>query len=108
MFARVLSLLSLAGDIRLKKGGGHGGHNGLRDTIAALGNNNSFLRLRIGIGHPGDANLVADYVLKNPSKSERKLIDESIQNGLAVIDVIINGQYEKAMQLLHTNTTSKN
>jgi len=93
-----------AGEIRLKKGGGHGGHNGLRDTIASLGNNNNFLRLRIGIGHPGDAKLVADYVLKNPSKSEGKLISKSIENGLAVIDLIIAGQIEKAMQLLHTTS----
>ena len=90
------------GDIRLKKGGGHGGHNGLRDTISALGNHNGFLRLRIGIGHPGDAAQVADYVLKNPSKSEHKLIEQSFEKGLAVIDQIIEGQTEKAMHQLHT------
>lgn len=90
------------GEIRLKKGGGHGGHNGLRDIIAALGNQNTFLRLRIGIGHPGDANKVADYVLKNPSKSERKLIDGAIDKGLSVISLIIKGETEKAMHQLHS------
>lgn len=90
------------GDIRLKKGGGHGGHNGLRDTISAFGNHNNFLRLRIGIGHPGDARQVADYVLKNPSKSEHKLILQSFENALAVIDMIIQGKIEKAMHQLHS------
>ena len=52
------------GTARLKLGGGHGGHNGLRDIISALGNQNTFTRLRIGIGHPGNAKMVADYVLK--------------------------------------------
>lgn len=95
------------GDIRLKKGGGHGGHNGLRDTIAALGNQNNFLRLRIGIGHPGDANQVADYVLKSPSKGERKLIEQSIEKALAVTDLVLSGQLEKAMHQLHSNVHSK-
>jgi len=90
------------GDIRLKKGGGHGGHNGLRDTISALGNHNEFLRLRIGIGHPGDAAQVADYVLKNPTKSEHKLIEQSFEHGLATLDLIIEGQTEKAMHQLHS------
>lgn len=90
------------GDIRLKKGGGHGGHNGLRDTIAALGNQNGFLRLRIGIGHPGDASQVADYVLKNPTKSEHRLIGQSIEHALAVIDLVIAGHTEKAMHQLHS------
>src|SRR6478609_2405396 len=52
------------GTARLKLGGGHGGHNGLRDIVSALGNQNTFARLRIGIGHPGNAKMVADYVLK--------------------------------------------
>lgn len=90
------------GDIRLKKSGGHGGHNGLRDTISALGNNNHFLRLRIGIGHPGDATKVAGYVLKNPSKSEQQLIEQGFAKGLSVIDLVINGQIEKAMHNLHS------
>lgn len=90
------------GDIRLKKGGGHGGHNGLRDTISALGNQNNFLRLRIGIGHPGDADQVADYVLKSPSKSEGKLIKQSIEKALAVTDLVLADQIEKAMHQLHS------
>jgi PTH1 family peptidyl-tRNA hydrolase len=91
-----------SGEIRLKKSGGHGGHNGLRDTIAALGNNNHFLRLRIGIGHPGDASQVADYVLHRPAKNEAKIIDESMQRGLSVIDLVLDGQLEKAMHQLHS------
>lgn len=90
------------GEIRLKKGGGHGGHNGLRDTISALGNQNNFLRLRIGIGHPGDASQVADYVLHSPSKSERKRIDQSIEKALTVMDLLLSNQLEKAMHQLHS------
>ena|SRR5690606_10344427 len=90
------------GEIRLKKGGGHGGHNGLRDTISALGNQNHFLRLRIGIGHPGDARQVADYVLKSPPKNERKLIEHGIEKALAITDMVLAGQLEKAMHQLHS------
>jgi PTH1 family peptidyl-tRNA hydrolase len=90
------------GEVRLKKGGGHGGHNGLRDTIATLGNNHHFLRLRIGIGHPGDASQVADYVLHRPSKSEAKLIEHSIERSLSVMDLVLIGQFEKAMHQLHS------
>ena len=69
-----------AGVVRLKFGGGHGGHNGLRDIISAIGEN--FWRLRVGIGHPGHKDKVLDYVLHSPSKEERSLIDQ----GLAGVD----------------------
>ena len=70
------------GAARFKKGGGHGGHNGLRDIVQSLGNNKSFARLRIGIGHPGDARQVADYVLKKASPSDQQLISNSIDDAL--------------------------
>jgi PTH1 family peptidyl-tRNA hydrolase len=92
------------GVARLKLGGGHGGHNGLRDTISALGNDNSFARLRIGIGHPGNAQNVADFVLKKAPPKEFDLIQNSIQSALDVIDDIVAGQWNRAMKNLHTQT----
>lgn len=90
------------GTARFKKGGGHGGHNGLRDTIQSLGNNKEFARLRIGIGHPGNAKQVADYVLKKPSPSDQQLITNSIDDALRTLPLAISGQWEKAMHELHT------
>ncbi len=92
------------GDIRLKKGGGHGGHNGLRDIISALGNNKNFIRLRIGIGHPGNAKLVSNYVLKSAPADEQRLIEDSLDKALSVMDDTIDGKLEKAMKDLHTKT----
>ncbi|KMK51895.1 peptidyl-tRNA hydrolase [[Actinobacillus] muris] len=66
------------GTVKIKQGGGHGGHNGLKDIIAALGNRNSFYRVRIGIGHPGHKELVAAYVLGKPSPTDKPLIDVAI------------------------------
>ena len=71
------------GVTRFKKGGGHGGHNGLRDTIQSLGNSRDFARIRIGIGHPGQANLVTDYVLKKASPNDFQLIANSIDDAPA-------------------------
>jgi PTH1 family peptidyl-tRNA hydrolase len=90
------------GIARFKKGGGHGGHNGLRDTIKSLGNNQSFARLRIGIGHPGQANLVSDYVLKKASPSDQQLIANSIDDALRHLSTAVEGQWEKAMTALHS------
>lgn len=90
-----------AGDIRLKTGGGHGGHNGLRDTIAHLGTKD-FHRLRIGIGHPGNKNQVSDYVLHRPSQDDRITIDAAISNAQAVLPLLAEGAMEKAMHKLHT------
>lgn len=90
------------GVARLKQGGGHGGHNGLRDTIDKLANNKEFMRLRIGIGHPGDKNKVTSYVLKKPSVDEKISIDNSIDKALGVIEKVITGELQNAMTLLHT------
>jgi PTH1 family peptidyl-tRNA hydrolase len=93
------------GDIRLKFDGGHGGHNGLRDIIGHM-HTKKFYRLRIGIDHPHDQRLVVDYVLSVPSRDERKNIDESLDRALSVVDYLLSGESEKAMQLLHTKQSS--
>jgi len=89
------------GVIKLKMGGGHGGHNGLRDTIAHLGTKN-FHRLRIGIGHPGSKNHVVDYVLHRPSQDDRIGIDNAISDALSVMSLLAEGAMEKAMHQLHS------
>lgn len=91
------------GDVRLKYSGGHGGHNGLRDIIAHL-HTNDFYRLRIGIAHPGVRDKVLDYVLERPSKADRKMMDENIDAAIGVLDYLLSGQNEKAMQILHTSS----
>ncbi len=90
------------GDARLKIGGGHGGHNGLRDTIKALGNNKNFARLRLGIGHPGHADQVVDFVLKKASKSEQQQIDSAIDEAIGVMPEVVAGNWNQAMKTLHT------
>ena len=90
------------GIARFKKGGGHGGHNGLRDTIKCLGNNSDFARLRIGIGHPGNARQVVDYVLKKAPPSEQELINISIDDSLLALSLAVSGQWERAMTKLHS------
>jgi PTH1 family peptidyl-tRNA hydrolase len=89
------------GVARLKIGGGHGGHNGLKDIIAHLGSK-EFWRLRIGIGHPGDRNEVSDYVLNDPRSNERELIDEAMKNAQDVAHLVIEGKTEAAMLKLHS------
>ena len=90
-----------AGVIKLKSGGGHGGHNGLRDIHAALGTPN-YWRLRLGIGHPGNKNEVVNYVLKPPTKDEQSAIDQGIDNSSKVLDLLLKGDTEQAMLKLHT------
>ena len=90
------------GTARLKLGGGHGGHNGLRDIISSLGNQNTFTRLRIGIGHPGNAKLVADYVLKKAPSTEFNLMEDSITRALHAIPDVVSGNLDKAMLNLHS------
>ena len=90
------------GIARLKLGGGHGGHNGLRDTIQALGNNRNFARLRIGIGHPGSASEVVNFVLRKAPQSEQQLIDQSIDNAVRVMPITAAGQWNSAMKELHS------
>ena len=89
------------GIAKFKQAGGHGGHNGLRDIISSLGGSKSFYRIRIGIGHPGDSRQVADYVLTKPSKSDLDKIDESIDQSLQALPEGLNGQWQKAMNILH-------
>jgi PTH1 family peptidyl-tRNA hydrolase len=91
------------GTARLKLGGGHGGHNGLRDIISALGNNKNFARLRIGIDHPGNAKLVSHYVLRKAPANERQLIENSINDSLRILPLVAAGEWNKAMKELHTN-----
>jgi len=88
------------GIIRLKSGGGHGGHNGLRDVIPQLATE-TFHRLRIGIGHPGNRDQVSDYVLSNPSKHDKQLIDNAIDSSLALLPSILASDWQTAMNLLH-------
>lgn len=90
------------GVARLKIGGGHGGHNGLKDIIKALGNNKNFARLRIGIDHPGNAKLVSNYVLKKAPSNEQQLIEDSIDRSLRVLPLAISGEWNQAMKELHT------
>lgn len=89
------------GTAKLKTGGGHGGHNGLRDIISQLGTND-FHRLRIGVGHPGSKDQVVDYVLHNASRDDRILIDRDIDDAVSVMPELASGALEQAMQKLHS------
>lgn len=91
------------GTVRFKQGGGHGGNNGLRDVIEKLGDN-SFKRLRIGIGHPGASAEVVNYVLSKPSAADAELIMESITRAIEQLPLILEGEFMKVMTRLHTNT----
>jgi len=88
------------GTVRLKTGGGHGGHNGLRDIINHLGK--EFQRLRIGIGHPGNRDDVVDYVLRRASKDEQIDIDNALDDALRVLPLLAEGSWEKAVNRLHS------
>ena len=89
------------GTARLKKGGGHGGHNGLRDTVAHLGTN-EFQRLRVGIGHPGDSRKVTGYVLGRLGKKETEELNAVIDEILRVLPDAANGKLPAAMNRLHS------
>jgi len=88
------------GTVRLKKGGGHGGHNGLRDVMRHCGAD--FMRLRLGVGHPGDKNLVTDYVLKCASAETERALEDNIAEALEVMPVLVESGLEVAMTRLHT------
>ncbi|QNN58232.1 aminoacyl-tRNA hydrolase [Diaphorobacter ruginosibacter] len=90
------------GQVKLKRGGSHAGHNGLRDIHAQLGSSD-YWRLRIGIGHPGVKSEVVNWVLKKPSPDQRKLIDDSIFHSLKSWPVMVEGDMEKATMQVHTN-----
>ncbi len=89
------------GSAKLKLGGGHGGHNGLKDIIAHLGTK-EFWRLRLGIGHPGERTEVVNFVLNAPRKEEQVLIEEAMQRARDVAPLIIEGKLEAAMLKLHS------
>lgn len=90
------------GTARLKMNGGHGGHNGIRDIISNLGEKN-FLRLRIGIGHPGNRDQVLDYVLGRPSGQDRQAIEAAIEQSAGLLSKIVSGRVADAMNSLHTS-----
>jgi peptidyl-tRNA hydrolase, PTH1 family len=85
------------GELRLKFGGGLGGHNGLKDITAHLGTQD-YWRLRIGIGHPGDRNEVVNYVLKPPRREERELIDQALDRALGLWPALVAGDWNAATQ----------
>lgn len=89
------------GRIKFKLGGGNGGHNGLKDIQARLGTPD-FYRLRLGIDHPGDRNLVVGYVLNKPSLEHRQQIDEAINKSLKAVPMLLNGEWEEAVRFLHS------
>jgi len=90
----------LPGQVKLKKGGGHGGHNGLRDIHAQLGTP-EYWRLRLGIGHPGVKHEVANYVLRKPPQAEREVIFKCVALGLDATDAMLAGDMTKAVTLVH-------
>jgi PTH1 family peptidyl-tRNA hydrolase len=88
------------GEMKLKQGGGNGGHNGLKDIQAQLGSPD-FWRLRLGIGHPGVKNEVAAYVLRKPPQSERELINRTVDESLKALGLMLDGAMDKAMMKIH-------
>ena len=88
------------GTVRLKRGGGSGGHNGLKDVIAHLGED--FVRLRFGIAHPAGARDIIDYVLERASREEESAIMEAIGASVEALPQLLDGQFEKVMQALHS------
>ena len=93
------------GTVRLKRGGGHGGHNGLRDIIPQLGTPD-FARLRIGVGHPGNKNAVVGYVLKAAPAQEQRLIDEAVRLAEEHFTDIVAGKFAAVMNLLHRKSAA--
>ena len=90
------------GIAKLKQGGGHGGHNGLKDIVAQLGNNNNFYRLRIGIGHPGHRDLVAGYVLNKPSLADRDALEKVLDEATDCVEMIFKDGMVKATNRLNS------
>lgn len=90
------------GTVRLKKGGGHGGHNGLRNIFECLGTQD-FYRLRIGIGHPGRPELVSDFVLHTPTVAEHQNITRAQEKALSMMPLLCQGKVAEAMQNLHSD-----
>lgn len=96
------------GSIRLKKGGGHGGNNGLRDIIDKFGGKNGFARLRLGIGHPGEASRVTGHVLGQLDKAEQQILTEMIHQVTHWLPDIVGGDWTRAMNHLHSFKADQN
>jgi PTH1 family peptidyl-tRNA hydrolase len=92
------------GVVKMKEGGGAGGHNGIRDIIEHMGD--AFWRLRIGIGHPGDKAGVLDYVLGRPQADDVRLIQEAVQASIEIVPMLLTEGPQKAMNRLHTRNAS--
>lgn len=90
------------GVVKCKQGGGHGGHNGLRDIIASLGNQNSFHRLRLGIGHPGHSSQVTGFVLGRAPRAEQDLIDACIDEAVRELPGMVAGDWTAVIRRLHS------
>ena len=88
------------GQVRLKQGGGHAGHNGLRDIMSALGSRD-FWRLRVGIDHPEDRAQVVDYVLNRPGPDAADAIDKALDLALDSVEMVLSGDFPRAMNRLH-------
>lgn len=89
------------GVAKIKQGGGHGGHNGLKDIIASLGNSNNFYRVRIGIGHPGHKDLVAGYVLGKPAPQDQEKINSAVDEASRCVEVLFKDGIMKATNRLN-------
>lgn len=90
------------GIAKFKLGGGHGGHNGLKDIISKLGNNNNFYRLRIGIGHPGHKDRVAGFVLTKAPANEQNQIEQTVDEAVRSIELLMTEDLTKAQHRLHS------
>ena len=88
------------GTVRLKKGGGHGGHNGIRDVMRHCGAD--FMRLRLGVGHPGEKDQVTGYVLKRASADVERAIEDNIDEAISVLPLLLEDGLNAAMKKLHT------
>ena len=91
-----------SGTCKLKLGGGDGGHNGLKSIIESLGGKKDFKRMRLGIGHPGNSNLVNKYVVQKGSLKERQERLSAIENGIEVLEFLIAGNWDMALNILHS------
>ena len=91
-----------SGTCKLKLGGGDGGHNGLKSIIESLGGKKDFKRMRLGIGHPGNSNLVNKYVVQKGSLKERQERLSAIENGIEVLEFLISGNWDMALNILHS------
>jgi PTH1 family peptidyl-tRNA hydrolase len=88
------------GQVKLKLGGSHAGHNGLKDIHAQLGSSD-YWRLRLGIGHPGVKAEVVNYVLRKPSPEHREAIEKAIEQSMDALDLLLEGEMERAMMKIH-------